>query len=233
MKKSIGKITAMLLAGMLIGTALVGCDEETVEQTTNPADTTQDGAMKDDPEWDSSAYIGLTPEQLYQALLSAEGYVIEEDDDGDKGVIKANKNYICYIAESENYYGEMFVDWANRMICYKESEDGSWQSQSWDEAELPFTTIGEMAIIGIAEFRHIDLLFANDSYTMAENTYTMTDEAIAASGEGVGSLISAEIIVDPANAKYELTVIMNIVEAATFKYTIEFQPVEIVLPDIS
>lgn len=249
MTEKLKKIMAMLIAGVLICATLVGCEEEdaendaeTTESSKEQVVSTSDNPENNDankPEWDSSAYVGMSPAGVYEAMGTADGYeiIIKYYDHStlqstDKIEVDGNLIYICErIDEDGSAAVEYFGDSTNR-IAYMRI-DGVWMSEeAGEDYEFPAmrdTAINMLPPMGL----ETDLLFNNSNYTVDQNTYIMISEILDEESEAMDGRVHSAVM-KSEGTKYVFSVEHSITESyITVEFTIEFKPVTLTLPTVS
>ncbi|MBQ8383054.1 MAG: hypothetical protein IJX47_07625 [Clostridia bacterium] len=231
MMQKIKKMTAMLLAGVLACTALVGCDEKT-------------GGSYSGNTQQNSQYAGLSPTEIMEALGKAEDYVISSNATMSNNEVGINQSASMTVKKDGNYaimegsrmdgshlseYSTTYLD-LGLQTGYLMDENGSWKRE-FDEDINWGTLLYWMAYDndGGAVIEYI--LDDSNYYSTDTNKLVMREEGLArviADGSGV----SASGYMTSSGSTY--TFVMTAQQQNTvlnFTVTIEFKSTSVTIPD--
>ncbi|MBQ8288623.1 MAG: hypothetical protein IJX76_07625 [Clostridia bacterium] len=255
MTNKLKKLTAMLLAGLLACTALVGCEVSSSRTNYDHYDDDED-YYDNDYNYNSSSgsnsgnaqqnsqYTGLSPTEIMEALGKAEDYVITSNatmSNNEAGVnqsaamtVKKDGNYA--IMEGSRMDGSYLSDYSTTYIDldshtgYFKGENGNWTSEFDNDINWG-TLLYYMAYDndGGAIIEYI--LDDSNYYSTDTNKHIMREDGLAriiADGNGVSA--SGSMTKSGATYLFVMTAQKNNT-VLNFTITIEFKSTSVIIPN--
>lgn len=253
MTKKLKKIAAILLAGMLACTALVGCNGTAYGVVEGDNDYNYDndynhnngnhssGGSNSGNAQQNSQYTGLSPAGLMEALSKAEDYVITSNatmQNHNNGLSQSatmttkvdgnlSKTYGTMMVETDIVDVEAYLDY-DECIIYSKDENGNWVSYS--DKILKGYWIGFCAYMhdGSSIERYI---FEASNYDKTSDTRyemhgnTLKGKLMDGSGTASGYMTSSGSTYTFVMTAQQKNTVLN------FTVTIEFKSTSVTIPD--